>query len=158
MERGKALTPFVWPEYTAEELAEFERQREMLNALDWDVSPTKPPQKARLVTVQIPVTEPTYQQDHWPHLKRPKVRVSDKTYVIVSEPFVKIGIAHDVEARFRALMATNPHPMKCVKVLLGGRPVERALHQRFAAHRHRDEWFRIEGKLAEWIKAGCPYE
>lgn len=82
---------------------------------------------------------------HVPHL----------TYVVRSAPFVKIGTTSDVRTRFRALVAANPHDIEVVAVLVGGHKTERTLHARFAAHRHRDEWFREEGALAEWIAGGC---
>lgn len=82
-------------------------------------------------------------------------RIANKTYVIRCGPFVKIGMAVDVETRFRTLLASNPFDLEMVAILPGGRAIERALHLRFAAQRHRDEWFREEGELAAWIKAGC---
>ena len=83
-------------------------------------------------------------------------RVPSRTYVIRCEGFVKIGIASDVERRFRDLQSANPHRLECLAVLPGGRDVERRLHARFAAQRTHDEWFRIEGDLAAWIDGGFP--
>lgn len=82
-------------------------------------------------------------------------RIANKTYIIRCGPFVKIGMAVDVETRFRTLLASNPFDLEMVAVLPGGRAVERSLHLRFATLRHRDEWFREEGELAEWIAEGC---
>lgn len=78
------------------------------------------------------------------------------TYVVRSGGFVKIGTTSDVQTRFRALVAATPHDIEMVAVVAGGHKVERSLHARFAAYRHRDEWFREEGALAAWIKEGCP--
>jgi hypothetical protein len=41
-------------------------------------------------------------------------------------------------------------------VRAGSMADEAALHRRFASYRLRNEWFRREGELAAWIKAGCP--
>ena len=114
-------------------------------------------EKPKRVAVPIPETEAQYRTDpDWlpAHMRRGNVRVADKTYVIRSGDFVKIGIAHDIERRFRDIMSLNPHDVECLVVLAGGRALERSLHLRFAAHRHRDEWFRIEGELAAWIERG----
>jgi hypothetical protein len=104
--------------------------------------------RARLPTVQIeePVAARRFgEARHIPHL----------TYIVRSGGFVKIGTTSDLHVRFRALVAMNPHDVEMVAALAGGQSVERALHQRFAAYRHRDEWFREEGELAAWIAGGC---
>lgn len=77
-------------------------------------------------------------------------------YFIQCGQFVKIGKACDIEARLRELELGNPHPMR----VLGWEPVpiasaldrERALHQEFAASRHRGEWFKLEEPLITHIK------
>ena len=118
-------------------------------------------EKPKRVTVPIPETEPQYRSDPaWlpDRYKRGDIRIADKTYVIRSGPFVKIGIAHDVERRFRDIMTANPHDLECLVVMAGGRALERSLHLRFAEYRHRDEWFRIEGELAAWIDRGLKDE
>lgn len=81
---------------------------------------------------------------------------SAQVYVVRCAEFVKIGMAQNVSYRIRTLISATPFDLHLVAVLPGGQAAERALHLRFSEHRHRDEWFRIEGALAEWIRAGCP--
>lgn len=79
-------------------------------------------------------------------------------YVIRCQGFVKIGKAAKVESRIATLRIGNPFDLELIAHLTegDGHALERALHQRFAAHRHRFEWFREEGELAAWVEAGCP--
>lgn len=86
-----------------------------------------------------------------------RVSVPNKTYVIRCGDFLKIGITADIHARLRTIESHNPHPLEVVALLVGGRAVERSLHLRFKAYRHRDEWFRVEGELAAWVEEGCPH-
>lgn len=79
-----------------------------------------------------------------------------KVYVIQCGQFVKIGQARNVEDRFRSLVAANRMDLTLLAAFHGGQPLERRLHRLFASYRHRDEWFRLTGQVAEWIKAGCP--
>lgn len=87
---------------------------------------------------------------------RKTVSVPHLTYVIQSGDFVKIGATADIERRLRELKIASPHDVTVIALLAGGRTAEGVLHRRFKAHRHRHEWFRIEGALAEWIEKGCP--
>jgi excisionase family DNA binding protein len=79
-------------------------------------------------------------------------------YMIRCCDFVKIGKAERVEERFACLQAMNPYELELLHVLKAdnGHRLESRLHKRFAAHRHKGEWFRFEGELAKWIKEGCP--
>jgi hypothetical protein len=132
------------------------RLRAYLNSLPFKMP--APKEKPRLFDLAIPeVAEERRPLDALDRAfgRTTKPRIANKTYIIRCGPFVKIGMAVDVEARFRQLLATNPFDLEMVAILIGGRAVERALHLRFAAQRHRDEWFREEGELAEWIAGGC---
>jgi excisionase family DNA binding protein len=78
-------------------------------------------------------------------------------YVLECGEFIKIGHAYDVEHRVKTMETGNPYPIKVLLARFGdGERLERQLHKRFARHRHRHEWFRMEGELADWIKEGCP--
>jgi hypothetical protein len=67
---------------------------------------------------------------------------------------VKIGVAHDVEARAASLQTGNPYPLKVLAVIKqGGRTLERELHKRFAADRLGGEWFQNSISLQEVINA-----
>ena len=75
-----------------------------------------------------------------------------KVYVVKCGDFVKIGRARNVEQRMRDIQSANPHTIELLFVSFGGNEVEKELHRRFAAYKHRDEWFRLEGEVAEWIQ------
>lgn len=135
---------------------EMARLRHAVSALEVKMPPPK--SKSHLFDVAIPEVTEERRDGKWDRIlghNRTQPRVANKTYIIRCRPFVKIGMTVDVEARFRQLLATNPFDLEMVAILAGGRAVERALHLRFAAHRHRDEWFREEGELAAWIAEGC---
>jgi hypothetical protein len=139
------------PGYTAEEWGAMRRASE---SLDFGYVPPLP--KKRDIGVPIPDAPVEYREDlsNIPGWKR-KVRLPNLTYLIRCGDFVKIGITSDIEGRLRALESCNPHTLTVIALLRGGRALERALHKRFAEQRHRDEWFREEGELADWIDGGC---
>lgn len=65
---------------------------------------------------------------------------------------VKIGHAKDVAERLDSLRTACPVELRVIRVFEGGPREERLLHRRFAAHRHRREWFFADAVLEE-IKA-----
>jgi hypothetical protein len=54
---------------------------------------------------------------------------------------IKIGVAFNLYSRLKSLQAAHPRPVKLLAETRGGIPVERAYHERFAAHRVQGEWF-----------------
>jgi Meiotically up-regulated gene 113 len=58
--------------------------------------------------------------------------------------FIKIGFTDrdDAEARIRSLQTGNPSSLVLLFTMPGSQAEERAIHQRFATHRVRGEWFR----------------
>lgn len=64
---------------------------------------------------------------------------------------VKIGHTLDVAARVRELQTCNAFELVVLSVLRGGSETEHALHQRFAEHRVRGEWFRLAPEIVEFI-------
>lgn len=71
-------------------------------------------------------------------------------YAIRCAEFVKIGYATDPWKRRLQIRLSNPHPCEMLGFTLGDRAQEKALHSKFAAFRHRGEWFRFEGPVAEF--------
>lgn len=130
--------------------------RRCAEVLDYGHLITPKPAPVPLVTVPIPDAEKRSIEVHALFDRMRTVAVPHLTYVIRSGPFVKIGTSSDIEKRVRELRISNPHEVEAVAVLAGGRAVEGSLHRRFKAYRHRHEWFRIEGELADWIERGCP--
>jgi excisionase family DNA binding protein len=78
-------------------------------------------------------------------------------YVIRCERYVKIGKAIDIEKRVSALSAANPFDIETVATFTNcdGHRFELELHRIFAEYRHKGEWFRLEGRLMEWIAGKC---
>lgn len=86
-----------------------------------------------------------------------KPRPLSVVYIVRCGEFVKIGTTGNFRSRLRSIRAATPHPISVLFTFAGGVPEERELHNRFAAHKHHYEWFRLEGALADYIaslKAG----
>lgn len=69
-------------------------------------------------------------------------------YFIVSGGYVKIGVSSNVLSRFRSIQNANPNTVVGERFIHEPNPgmadtLEAALHQRFAAHRYRGEWFTL---------------
>lgn len=73
-------------------------------------------------------------------------------YFMRTGDFVKIGVTTGMFARYQAIDAATPFMVDILATLPGDQKLERELHQRFAEHRHKYEWFRIEGALADYLK------
>ena len=67
-------------------------------------------------------------------------------YLIRSQKFTKIGIAHDVESRLSQLQTGNPWPLEVIVCFYfqDAASVERVLHQKFELARGRGEWFSLD--------------
>lgn len=91
--------------------------------------------------------------------ERPKAPRVHKTpprrgvYVVGFDGYVKIGITVNVNERLMQLQ--TPVPVKLYALIDGWRREELNLHQRFARHRLKGEWFHLAGELAAWIDGGC---
>lgn len=72
-------------------------------------------------------------------------------YFLRSRDLIKIGFSDNVAARVAAQIAANPFGCEYVGYMPGGREVERHLHQKFADHRVRGEWFRENDALTRFI-------
>lgn len=70
--------------------------------------------------------------------------------------FIKIGFTTSINTRFEAFRTANPHSPELLGAMPGDLSTERKLHAKFAAFRHRREWFRADpdllSKIAEIIK------
>jgi hypothetical protein len=60
---------------------------------------------------------------------------------------VKIGLSGNPEARLIELQTAHFVPLHIVRVLAGGRGVEKWLHDHFAAHHIRSEWFHFQPEM-----------
>lgn len=64
---------------------------------------------------------------------------------------VKIGHAADVAARLVALQVGNAHHLTIAAVVPGDARYESALHSTFRENHIRGEWFRLDGRLREFV-------
>lgn len=73
----------------------------------------------------------------------PVVKTPGRTYLLhcTVTGLVKIGIAVDVEQRFRTIQAMCPTRLEVIIDAPGGRELERALHEKYAHKRKHGEWF-----------------
>ena len=75
------------------------------------------------------------------------------TYIIRMQDFVKIGFTKSDTARARiaTLQCACPIPFEVVAQIRGGKELEQCLHDLFRSLNVRDEWFRYEGSLVEFV-------
>lgn len=74
-------------------------------------------------------------------------------YFIRKGPFVKIGMAGNVEKRLAQLRTGSPDDFEVLGTIPGDRETERALHARFDHLRHCREWFYLGKDLRSHILA-----
>jgi hypothetical protein len=74
-------------------------------------------------------------------------------YIIRQGDYVKIGWSASWRSRVSSIQTSNPHPLEVLAVYRGGPKFERSLHDKFARHHWRAEWFHycdeIESHIAE---------
>ncbi|HXH91338.1 MAG TPA: GIY-YIG nuclease family protein [Thermoanaerobaculia bacterium] len=78
-------------------------------------------------------------------------------YFLRCEQFVKIGHAADIRERLIDLATITPFDVEIVAYIAQppgphARALEKSLHARFSALRHRAEWFRLEEPLIGFIQ------
>lgn len=72
-------------------------------------------------------------------------------YAIRCGEFVKLGYATNPWKRRLQIRLCNPYPCEMLGFSPGTLDDEKALHSKFAEYRHRGEWFRFEGPVAEFV-------
>lgn len=65
---------------------------------------------------------------------------------------IKIGISRHPEARIEEMQRTSPVRLVMLKVVVGGRALERRYHETFAADRLHGEWFKRSEPLMAVIR------
>jgi hypothetical protein len=79
-------------------------------------------------------------------------------YFVRSGDAVKIGYADQPDKRIPTLRTANPNALVVLGVMDGTMTDEQELHQRFAAHRLRGEWFVLCDEIIEFIERSArPY-
>jgi hypothetical protein len=64
---------------------------------------------------------------------------------------VKIGFSCRINGRISNLRSSNPDKLTLLATVSGARDAEARLHKRFSRYRITGEWYRLEGKLAEYV-------
>lgn len=72
-------------------------------------------------------------------------------YFLQHDSFIKIGFTVDLKNRCREYNVSLPNGYKILAKLPGALATETAMHTVFEEYHHRGEWFRHEGRLAEFI-------
>jgi DNA-binding XRE family transcriptional regulator len=73
-------------------------------------------------------------------------------YAIESDGLIKLGWSADPIARATKIASDNPHPIRILGVIPGGKEVETQLHHRFAAFIVRGEWFALPDEARREIE------
>jgi hypothetical protein len=73
-------------------------------------------------------------------------------YFVGSDEVVKIGYTTNFSSRYKALKTSSPVPLKVYLVLPGARDDEQEFHEEFSSLRVSGEWFRLEGKLLDFLR------
>lgn len=73
-------------------------------------------------------------------------------YAIASGRFVKIGKSDNIRLRLAQLQTAHAEELALVAVLSERADDEPEFHARLALHRHRGEWFRIEGRVIDVLR------
>lgn len=78
----------------------------------------------------------------------------DIVYFISAEdmPYVKIGTTKDLSGRLDGIQTSIPYDLSVLFTIDGGTNVERKTHAAFEEYRKRGEWFKVEGKLKDYIE------
>lgn len=72
-------------------------------------------------------------------------------YFVRAGDAVKIGWSKDVASRVRSIQVANAQEVELVALVEGGEAEERELHDLFAPHHIRGEWYRHEGLVEATI-------
>lgn len=67
------------------------------------------------------------------------------------ERMVKIGFSTNLASRMATLQTAAGAQLVLLVAAPGTRDDERALHERFAAHRQSGEWFRYHREIEKWV-------
>lgn len=66
---------------------------------------------------------------------------------------IKIGVAAKPRSRLSTMQSGSTNKLTLIGALAGGRALERELHEEFAAHRQRGEWFTATERLCHLVHA-----
>ena len=117
---------------------------EIATVLEGDAQPALKPAPR----VELPLSVRKLIRDHQP-MAWPEV---EGVYFVRCGSRIKIGYSRNIKSRLDGMatsMPTEPHLMAWMP---GDAEAEKALHQRFARHRKRREWFSCDPELIAYIQ------
>lgn len=85
---------------------------------------------------------------------------TERTYFVRCQDYCKIGFcqakpgrraAGGANSRISAFQTGNPYDLELLFDLSGGKALEEQFHDIFQNLRHRNEWFRVQGELKEFL-------
>lgn len=90
---------------------------------------------------------------------RPKGHIGHCVYVIASNrnDLVKIGYTSDFGGRLKALQSGSAFKIRIIRLVAGGKKVERDFHVEFARCRAHGEWFRFVPEMMTY-KSSAPVD
>lgn len=68
---------------------------------------------------------------------------------------VKIGVSANPDSRIAALQKSYEEKLRVLAIILGDLAAERALHERFAEHRIKGEWFKPVPEILDFATASA---
>lgn len=86
---------------------------------------------------------------------KPEPVVEAWVYFVSYRQTVKIGTAKKPKKRFAELQCGSPVVLRMLGIMPGDKILEAELHERWAEHRYRGEWFHITPDIRAFIKANC---
>jgi hypothetical protein len=81
------------------------------------------------------------------HLERPSF-----VYFVAVRDFIKIGWSENWRSRLANMQTSNPDPIKVLLILARPKSFESEMHELFAAHATRGEWFKDNPDIRAYIK------
>ena len=82
-----------------------------------------------------------------------KKNVEYLVYFIEGAGRIKIGIAKNIEERFRVIQTGSPVPLTLITSIPGGHKLEKELHERFEHLLCHGEWFEAAPELMRYIES-----
>lgn len=111
-----------------------------------------------LISRGFPPADPTtgnFDLDAIDKWSKRRGKLTGWVYFIRCGEFIKIGFSTDPRRRLADIQSHMPHDAELLLAFAASEKVERQLHRKFGAMRHRNEWFRAEQALVthiEWIR------
>jgi hypothetical protein len=78
-------------------------------------------------------------------------------YFVKCQEYVKIGHSTKPMSRIADLQTSSPYPLEILLLMPGNSATERELQSIFSEYHHRNEWYRYDGELKEFIEVNSVF-